>query len=376
MTMAHAAEKKNLSLFAGPKALGLIRDGGLSASSVTTILGAAGGPKWLVLAGLDRAVFFTWLIHSKTPIRLVGSSIGAWRFAAIAQGGRAIAAHEALGEAYIHQRYDRKPSPQDITDEAVRIMDTYLTDGSAASILANPRFLLSVITARGRGPFSSGRRPAVAAGMLCAGIANALSRSNLGRFFVRVIFADPRNGGPMSGAAGFAQDPIPTESVELTADNLRGAVLASGSIPVVMSPTTGIAGAAPGLYWDGGLVDYHVTIPGSPIRDGDGIVLFPHYVDRIIPGWFDKHLPRRGPKSSALDRLLLVAPSREFVGRLPYGKIPDRADFKLLAGRDRDRIAYWEKTAAESERLGDEFLELVESGKIRERVRPFPTPGA
>lgn len=369
--MARTAERQNLSLFAGPRALEQIRDGGLPASSVATVLGAAGGPKWLVLAGLDRAVFFGWLTRPNAPVRLVGSSIGAWRFAAVAQGRRAAAAHETLEHAYINQRYDRKPSPQDITDEAVRILDEFLTDDGAASLLANPLFSLSVIAVRGRRPFFSGGRRAVAAGMLFAGVANAFSRNNLTRFFTRVVFTDPRDGGAISAAA-FAGDAVTTESVALTGDNLRAAVLASGSIPVVMSPTTSIAGAAAGLYWDGGLVDYHVTIPEPPAGSGEGIILFPHYVDRIIPGWFDKHLPRRAPKPRALERVLLVAPSREFVGRLPYGKIPDRGDFKLMAGRDAERIAYWNRTAAESGRLGDEFVELAASGRIRQRVKPFP----
>ncbi len=185
--MARTAEKKGLVLFAGKRALQLIRDGGLSASSVKTILGAAGGPKWLVLVGLDRAIFFSWLRGRAAPVGLVGSSIGAWRFAAVAQGERAAEAHEALREAYTHQRYDEKPSPADITDEAARIMDHYLTDDGVRSILSNPSYYLSVLSVRGRGPFSTGKRSVIAAGMFLVGTANVLSRRNLGRFFVRVV---------------------------------------------------------------------------------------------------------------------------------------------------------------------------------------------
>ena len=373
--MAHHRDGAGLTLLAGPRALEMIRDGGLPASSVTTVLGAAGGPKWLVLVGLDRAIFFSWLSGAKSPIKLLGSSIGAWRFAAVAQRGRPAEAHEALREAYTRQRYDTKPSPQDVTDEAVRIMDAYLSTEDAASIPGNPRFSLSVISARGRGPFSTRRRPAVAAGMAAAGIANALSRDNLRRFFVRVVFADPGNNGSTGAPAGFGADPIPTESVALTAKNLRAAVLASGSIPMVMAPAVNVPGAREGYYWDGGLVDYHVTIPDSSGSAGEGIVLFPHYVDRIIPGWFDKYLPGRGPKPSAVDRVLLVAPSREFVERLPYGKIPDRTDFKRFFRDDRARIAFWQKVTDEGRRLADEFMELVESGRIRRHVRPFAEPG-
>lgn len=362
-----------LALLAGPRALQLIRDGGLCPESVTTILGAAGGPKWLVLAGLDRAIFFSWLSAPKAPIELVGSSIGAWRFAAVTQNGRAADAHGALKEAYIHQRYDERPSAQDVTDQAVKIMDGYLTDGGARKVLENPSYSITILAVRGKGPFSRGTRLSTALGMVGAGSANALSRGSLGRFFVRTVFTDGLDGSAGGAAKALAEDRLPTKVVTLTGDNIRQAVLASGSIPLVMEGVRNIPGAPEGIYWDGGLVDYHVTVPDSSPGQTDGIVLFPHYTDRIVPGWFDKHLPWRGPSPSDLNRLVLVCPSREFVGRLPLGKIPDRTDFKRFFGHDRDRVAYWEKTADASEALGDEFLELVESGKIRQRVRPFPS---
>ena len=325
--------------------------------------------------GLDRAIFFSWLSDPVTPVELVGSSIGAWRFAAVAQGRRAADAHETLRRAYTYQRYDEKPSPQDITDEAVRIMDEYLSDDGVTAILANPAFYLSVLSVRGRRPFFAGTRSSVASGMLFAGTANAFSRNALGRFFVRVVFSDPRDGQGGNIAAAFSGDAIPTEYIALSARNLKAAVLASGSIPMVMTPAVNVPGAPEGYYWDGGLVDYHVTLPKPSNSDPDGIILFPHYVDRIIPGWLDKHLPWRVPNPANLDRTLLVCPSREFVGRLPYGKIPDRTDFKRFFGNDKERIAFWKKTAAESERLGDEFLDLVGSGKIRRRVRPLSALG-
>jgi hypothetical protein len=374
--MTSVSREENLTFLAGPTALSEIRDGGLSPGRVTTILGAAGGPKWLVLAGLDRAVFFDWLTKPAGPVALAGASIGAWRFAAVAQGTGARAAHDLFRHEYTYQHYDKKPSAQEITDEAVRIRDAYLSDKSVAAILSNPDFHLSILSVRGRKPFFVGTRSSVAAGMLLAGTANALSRANLGRFFVRVVFSDPRDGNPGDVAAAFGDDTIPTERVDLSSGNLKAAVLASGSIPMVMTPTVDIPGAPEGYYWDGGLVDYHVTLPKPPHPGRDGLILFPHYTDRIIPGWLDKHLPWRKPNPTNLDRTLMVAPSREFVARLPHGRIPDRTDFKRFWGDDTARIAFWEKTAGESERLGDEFLELVISGRIGDRVKPFPNPGA
>jgi len=63
------------------------------------------------------------------------------------------------------------------------------------------------------------------------------------------------------------------------------------------------------------------------MKDNSGIAFFPYYTNRIIPGWFDKKLPWRKPSSSNIK---------------------------------------------ESERLGEELLDAVQTGRIRELVRPLP----
>jgi len=60
-----------------------------------------------------------------------------------------------------------------------------------------------------------------------------------------------------------------------------------------------------------------------------------------------------------------------FVKTLPFGKIPDRGDFKRFAGRDDERISYWRTVIAESERMADAFLEIGEKGLRPEQVRPL-----
>ena len=75
-----------LTLRAGPDALHLLRERGLRAEDVDIIPAASGGPKWLVLAGLDRFLFGQFLAAPRTrPMHLVGSSIGSWRMACLAQ---------------------------------------------------------------------------------------------------------------------------------------------------------------------------------------------------------------------------------------------------------------------------------------------------
>ncbi|MCZ4328300.1 hypothetical protein O4H28_18660, partial [Brachybacterium paraconglomeratum] len=67
--------------------------------------------------------------------------------------------------------------------------------------------------------------------------------------------------------------------------------------------------------------------------------------------------------------MLLLAPSRDYLARLPHANLPDRKDFSRYLGDDAGRERYWRTAMSESQRLGDEFLELVDSGRIGERLQ-------
>jgi hypothetical protein len=122
------------------------------------------------------------------------------------------------------------------------------------------------------------------------------------------------------------------------------------------------------MFWDGGVLDYHLDLDFGP---GDGLILYPHFYGHIVPGWFDKSLPwRRG--GAHTDRMLLLAPSPEFVRSLPGGKIPDRSDFYDLTSDQR--IRRWEDTLAASEALGQALRELVVTGAIADAVQPWGDP--
>lgn len=362
-----------LNLLIGPKARAIILEqGGLSPEDITAVTGAAGGPKWLVVSGLDRALFGSFLKFAEKPIDLVGASAGAWRFSALAQGipTDPLGAYDRFEEAYISQDYTvypGGPTARDVTGEGVRILDAFFHENGVERILAHPAYRLSILTVLSMGPTRSDNPRILGPAMLLAGAANLLSRNLFGRFFHRAVFQDSRSSAPWLGDNANS-DAIPSVAIPLTDKNLRPAVLASGSIPMVMEGVTDIPDAPDGMYRDGGLVDYHVTIPGD---DGGGIVLFPHYIDRIIPGWFDKLHPRRTPSRSRLERLLMLCPSPEFVSQFPYGKIPDRKDFRRFIEHDADRVAYWRRVVSECARLGDEFLELVETGRITDRIQPL-----
>ena len=114
------------------------------------------------------------------------------------------------------------------------------------------------------------------------------------------------------------------------------------------------------------MLDYNFDIP---FLKQDGIVLYPHFTDRLIPGWFDKTLKWRSPNRHHLDNVLLICPSDEFVAKLRYRKIPDRTDFKNLD--DKERISFWQSVITETLRMGDEFSELVYRDNVADYIDPL-----
>jgi hypothetical protein len=117
----------SLTLLAGPDALRLIRERGLRAEDVDVLPGASGGAKWLVLAGLDRYLFGELLAQPRErPMHLIGSSIGSWRMACLAQRDP-IAALGRGHRAYIYeQRYSPKPSTAEVGAVLSRALDLLL----------------------------------------------------------------------------------------------------------------------------------------------------------------------------------------------------------------------------------------------------------
>ena len=189
----------------------------------------------------------------------------------------------------------------------------------------------------------------------------SVSRKALGWFFSRALVHDPRDAPPFLDV-----DDLPIQRIALSADNVAPAIFASGSIPLVLNGVTPLPGAAPGVYRDGGITDYHFDVPLSTDR---GITLYPHFYEHLTPGWFDKRKRGRRPRAQHLERVVLLSPSREFVASLPGGRIPDRHDFRTLD--NETRLARWRSVVAESQRLGDELLSLCEAGRIAAVARPF-----
>ena len=353
---------QTLSIHCGLRALATIKRDGLQAAAIETIPAAAGGPKGLALHGIDCAIFGEWLPQQPRARQLIGASVGAWRMAAAAQHDP-VAALKRLADFYCEQRYSAKPSSTEISTFCQRLI-AHLVTGHEDEILDSRGHHLNVITVRGKRLLSKATPTRTALGFAAATVANSLSRRQLRHWLDRVWFYSANEKCGL-----LPLDDFQTDAVALSPQNLNAALLASGAIPWVIDSVTSIPNAPAGAYWDGGIIDYHLDLP---YQRCDGLVLYPHFADHIIPGWLDKFHGNRRASGPQLDNVILISPSPEFIRMLPNQKLPDRSDFKRYGpAQQEERIRDWRFAVAESQRMGDEFLELVRTGEFAARIRPI-----
>ncbi|MCM2286411.1 MAG: patatin-like phospholipase family protein [Desulfobacula sp.] len=354
-----------ISVRAGRRAIGIIRDEGLDPSRIKVLAGASGSAKFLVLTGIDRVLMD--LFKGRTePLYLIGTSIGAFRMAAFCQNDPA-AALGSLEREYIAQHYQHRPTREEINRETLRILDAFIDEKRIEQVLNHPFMRISFLANRCRGLLKSEALPLQWMGLGLAAGANLMNRDFLGLFFERALFCAPGELPPYAGMNRF-----PLKVYGLTKDNFKPALLSSGAIPAIMAGVSDIPGVK-GMFRDGGILDYHLDIPflPGPVLPGENqLVLFPHFYEHITPGWFDKRLNRLPAPDNMAD-VVLIAPSPAFVQSLPLGKIPDRKDFYGFKGRDGERMAYWKETVNRSRELGLEFVESIASGRIRQMVKPL-----
>lgn len=341
-----------LSLYAGPAAFKRISAEGLHADQFAVLLAASGGPKWFVLYGLDRYLFGEFFQGSNKPVDTLGSSAGAWRMSCLATADP-LGAIDALAVGYSEQTYSAAPDEAEITGKMRLMLAEVLGPTGAREISRNKRFRTHIIADRCKG-IGNSRSRAMQAGFLgLSACANVVSRSALSLFFQRTIFTPSVSQSPWADLAD-----LDSTLAELTETNLLDVLIASGSIPFVLSGVRDIEGARQGLYWDGGITDYHFDFP---FHHGNDLVLYPHFSPRVVPGWFDKHLPWRKPEQKHFDNVLMLVPSQEFVDSLPNRKIPDRTDFEAYP--EQDRLQIWREVLDRSKELGEELRQLVQSGE-------------
>ena len=341
-----------IDIVAGKNAAKIINEQGFKPELFTSFLGASGGPKWFTLFGLDKYIFGEFFKNRTQPLNLIGSSAGAFRSACFAQNDP-VAAIERLATSYSQTRYSsNKPTPAEITIKARALLEDVFGDNGVTEIINNPVFKAHFIVAKSNGLIASEHKLIQLLGLSKSYILNRVNRKLLGGQYERFIFGAPNSNLSITDSYKFK-----TQSIELTKTNLKDALLASGSIPLVMQGIKNIAGSPPGIYRDGGIIDYHFDLK----INNPGLILYPHFNSDPKAGWFDKNLKRKVSPQN-YDNVVMITPSKEFVANLPYGKIPDRNDFTDL---DADtRIKYWNTVFSETEKLAEAFDKYLDTAKF------------
>ena len=350
-----------LRILAGHKAYTRIKKNGLAPADISAVFGASGAAKWLTIYGLDLAIFSQWLVTSDHPIDLFGTSVGAFKLAAAGQTDNA-KAMETLADAYINQHYEGKVTAEQVAIETTRILAAFLNPQTIGEILTNPRYNYHCGAVLCKGLLASNNVSVQKLAMVKAFLLSLIGRQALRHTFDRAVFYSGKPQFDLSGRDAYA-----THKIALTNDNFRDAILSSGSIPVVMPGVANVTGGPMGNYRDGGLLDYH-PVPSNIGSIDKGIVLYPHFYTEIIEGWFDKFSLNRVVSAQQLDNVLLIGPSKDFIKSLPGGAIPDRKDFYTFSGNDAERIRRWTIAKDRSGELGEEFMQLANSGDIAARV--------
>ena len=366
-----------LEIYAGKKALNAIQEHGFKQELFTHFLGASGGPKWFTLFGLDKYLFGHFFKNRESELNIIGSSAGAFRAACLTQKDP-VSAITNLAYNYANTVYSRKPTPQEISNSAKDIVNIILSGDATNEITTNNIFKAHFIVAKCRGLTASENKWLQGAGLISSLLLNKMDRKLLSKQYQRYIFKSPASHLTIN-------DPYHFESVyqDLTIDNVKDALLASGSIPMIMSGVKNIAGVDKGTYRDGGIIDYHfdftlmnnlakeTPLPSEIMPDkassftAKDLVLYPHFSNTPKAGWFDKNAKRK-VLAQSYENTVLLAPSQKFIESLPYSKIPDRTDFTKMDAAVR--IKYWEKVLDETTQLAECFNEFVikqEIGKIK-----------
>lgn len=336
-----------IDIHAGKTAAKIINEQGFKPELFTSFLGASGGPKWFSLFGLDKYIFGEFFKNRTQPLNLIGSSAGAFRSACFAQNDP-VAAIERLAKSYSQTRYSsNKPTPAEITLKARALLDDVFGEHGVTEILNNPIFKAHFIVAKSNGFIASENKLIQLLGLSKSYMLNRVNRKLLGSQYERFIFGAPNSNLSITDSYNFK-----TQNIALSQTNLKDALLASGSIPLVMQGIKNIAGSPAGIYRDGGIIDYHFDLK----INNPGLILYPHFNREPKAGWFDKNLKRKVAPQN-YDNVVMITPSKKFIAGLPYGKIPDRNDFTDL---DADtRIKYWNTVFSETEKLADAFAEIL-----------------
>jgi len=376
-----------LEIYAGKNALKTIQEHGFKQELFTNFLGASGGPKWFTLFGLDKYLFGDFFKGRSTELNIIGSSAGAFRAACFTQNDP-VAAISQLADKYTHTIYTNKSNAADISQSAVDMLEHLLDEQGINQIMHNKIFKAHFIVAKSKGLTSYENKLVQGCGLLASILLNKVNRRLLSCQYERYVYR------PISSKVKIS-DPyhFNTHYIDFTKENISNALLASGSIPLVMAGIKDIANSPKGTYRDGGIIDYHFDfsltqdsrlqnslvkssiIKSSIIKSNDtninetvGLTLYPHFNAAPKAGWFDKNSSRKVLNENYENTVLLV-PSARFIDSLPFKKIPDRKDFKNLS--TETRINYWLTVLSQTDQLADSLNELIYHQDIS-KIIPYP----
>lgn len=346
---------------AGPTAISILKKEGLHPSHIKTIAAAAGGPKWFVIYHLMRYVAKEILPGTEGSINLIGSSVGAWQMACLATA-QPEAALTRLRDNYAEEEYQFPVTSDDVSRGCnITLKKTFSTE-DANYILSNKNVNLCITAAKGRGLLNNKSRWRQYSGLMPAFLTNALSRKTLDWYFRRHLFSS-QYVAPFD----LNRSVLQTELYRLHIDNLYPTLMATAAIPLLMNGVDYISDLHGQVFWDGGLTDYHMALP---YKD-DGLVLLPHFLPEIIPGWLDKKLKYRRGRGDDLSNVVLIHPSDEYVSSLPKGKITSREDFVEYGSRQKERAEYWKAVSEKGKTLAEELDLMIETGDLAKEVQPL-----
>lgn len=344
-----------LDIYAGENALKTIQEHGFKQELFTNFLGASGGPKWFTLFGLDKYLFGDFFQHRRTELNLVGSSAGAFRAACFAQKNP-IGAITRLANKYAHTTYSSKPTTAEISHSAVEMLAHIFGSTGVEEILTNNIFKAHFIVAKCNGLTSYESKIVQSAGLLGSMVLNKINRRLLTCQYERYIYRPQSSNLLIHDPYNFT-----SHYINFTHENIPNALLASGSIPIVMSGIKNIANSPQGTYRDGGIIDYHFDFSlknnvSNINNTQNSLTLYPHFNHKPKAGWFDKNSSRQ-VLAQHYENTVLITPSTKFIQSLPFHKIPDRKDFETLDATTR--IKYWCSVLSETDRLAESFNDFI-----------------
>ena len=357
MPTSHLIKPRWFRCLIGRQARQTLLETGAGPDVFRLMLAASGGPRWLGLVGIDRALR-RFLKGRSKPLPTLGASSGAWRLAALSSDHDG-ETYEQLIHEYIEQRFEGRPTPQEVSAVCRDYLQRLFTGERITNSLVHPTFQLNFTTALMNSESPSPWK--TVASLALATLYNMLDRRLLGQSFQRAVFSTLPH--PSESPLAQPWDAVPTTTIPLTAQNYLPAILATGSIPTVLAGESGISGSRSGHHYDGGLLDYHFEV------EAPGPVLYPHFSADPIPGWMDRFPPYRRISRAARSQLCIIMPSDELLSRYPTGFYPSRHHFKSF---DNDhRIRLWSETVDQNQPLEKELLLCLESGDLATVAEPL-----